>query len=317
MNLAQVKDKITKLINNYSTSGSLIPSTDANQLDYSLRYNSLIDIAQKEIATVKKIHKEKKISQNPIPTQLPNPAYSFDIVQHLDSDIVYSTIGTKAYTFKVDNIATIYVEEEINGVWTVLETINHTTPVEQFTEYKNLITASDSANKIRLRFSGLYPYNLRDVAMFKYAFPTASAIPKYQRYNLYTMPDDFYQLNKVVLKGNMANSQPYMNTADFYWEKRNIIAINYYNVGEYSIFYFAYPTTVTDTTLDTYDLEVDIEAQEAIPYYVVAHVLMDETGLYSTLLGIYQNKLANLDTKISNGPNIVENTMFSTTNRIF
>ena len=158
--------------------------------------------------------------------------------------------------------------------------------------------------------------------MFKYAFPTVSAIPLYQRYNLYTMPSNFYQLNKVVLKGNVSNSQQYQNTTDFYWEQRNVIAINYYNVGEYSISYFAYPQDITDLTANTYEFEVDIEAQEAIPYYAAAHVLMDEQGkkdVSNSLLAIYNNKLANLDTKLTTSNNGVENTLFSGagTNRLY
>lgn len=322
MNLLNCDDKIIKLINDYSNSGNITASTDPNRLDYSLRFRVLQDAAQKEIATIKKIHKEKKISQNPIPTQLLNPLYSFDVVQHLDTDISYTATSTKALTFKVDNVATIYIEEETStDVWEVQETINNST-VGEYTLYTRLVTASDTDNRIRLRFSGLYPYNLRDVAMFKYSFASVSAIPKYQRYNLYTMPSIFYQLNKVVLKGNVSNSQPYQNTADFYWEQRNVIAINYYNVGEYSVFYFAYPQDITDSTLNTYEFEVDIEAQEAIPYYVAAHVLMDEQGkanVSNKLLAIYNNKLANLDTKIAPGNNAVENTLFSGsgTNKLF
>jgi hypothetical protein len=314
MNLKQCTDKAIKLINEYSTSGTVTPDTDQNLLDYTLRFRILMDAAQKEIATIKKIHKVKKIVQNSIPSQLANPLYNFDVVQHLDTDKTYEAVGTKALTFKVDNVATMYIEEEIAGVWTEIEEINHTTPIGEFTEYKRLITATGPTNKIRLRFSGDYPYNIRDIAMFKYSFPSESAIPKYERYTLYEMPIDFYQLNKVVLKGNVVNSQQYQNTADFFWEKRNTIAIPYYNIGEYNVFYFAYPQTITDDTDDTYEFEIDLEAQEAIPYYVAAHVIMDEkSGMSSKLLALYQNKLANLDTKISNGSQAVENTLFAGT----
>lgn len=310
MNLGQVKDKTTKLINNYSNNGNLISPLDPNQLDYSLRYNSLIDIAQKEIAQIKKIHREKRISQNPIPTLLESPLYQFDVEQHLNVDLIYTGKGAKAYYFEVDNQAEIYIEEEIGGVWVILQMISHSSPVGEYTAYKGLINSS--GGNVRMRFSGNYVYNIRNRALYGYDFPTDDDVPDFTRYKRYFMPDDFYQLNKVILDGNVRESKTYHNTSDFFWEQRNVIALNYFNSGEYRIFYYAYPQNIDDDTDDSYELEVDIEAQEAIPYYVAAHVLMDETNLYTTLLTIYNNKLMNLDGKIANPPNAIENTMFST-----
>lgn len=323
MNLQELREKAIKLINFYSISGNIIPETDNSYLDYKLRINALTDIAQKEIATTaKRIRKQQKITQKPIASQLPNPLYNFDIVQHLDSDIIYSATGSKAYTFKVDNVSTVYIEESSNSgsTWTTLSTISHTTPLNQFTEYKGLITLSNTSNLARIRFSGNYPYNFRDVALFAYTFPNVSAIPQYQNYNLYTMPSDFYQLNKITLKGNRDDGNRYTPTADFYWEKRNVLAVNYYNVGEYVIDYYAYPTTINDSTSDLFELEIDIEAQEAIPYYVASHLMMDENGnINNKLYGIYQGKLSNLDDKVSNGSTSISNTLFSDTyaNRLF
>ncbi|MCK9218286.1 MAG: hypothetical protein M0P77_10290 [Firmicutes bacterium] len=307
MNLEQVKDKTIKLINNYSNSGNLISKNDPNYLDYSLRFNSLIDIAQKEIATVKKIHRVKNISQNPVPNLLENPLYQFDVEQHLDEDLTFEAKQGKAYYFEIDNVADVYVEEYDNG-WQVLEHISHTDPKGEYTAYKGLINAY---GKVRLRFSGDYVYNIKNRAIYGYSFLTDDDVPPFTRFNRYFMPDDFYQLNKVVFDGNWRESKTYHTTADFFWEQRNVIALNYYNVGAYSIFYFAYPKSIDDDTLDDYELEIDMEAQEAIPYYVAAHVLMDETSLYTTLLAMYNNKLANLDDRTANAPKAVENTMYS------
>lgn len=318
MNLTQADDKVVKLINYHSISGNVIDALDPNGLDYRLRFRVHYDTAQKEIAsTAKKIKKTHKISQNYIPNQLPGE--TFDIVQHLATDVICSAEGSRAYSFKVDNAATIYIEEEIAGVWTLLTTITHTTPVGYFTEYKGLITASSVANNIRLRFSGNYTYNIRDRALFAYSFTSAGTVPQYQRYTLYTMPTDFFQLNKVIFKGNPSAGFNYNPTADFYWEKRNVIAINYYNVGEYTIDYNAYPTTIDDTTIATTEFEIDIEAQEAIPFYVAAHMMLDENGnINNKLYTMYQGKVTNLDDKVSNGATSISNTLFtSTTEKLF
>jgi hypothetical protein len=311
--------KVLQTINYWSISGNLIDSTDPNRLDYTLRFRTHYDTCQKEIATTsKKIKKTYRVSQNYIPNQLSGD--TFDVVQYLATDLTYSATGSKAYSFKVDNVSTIYIEEETaEDTWTTLSTISHTTPVGYFTEYTGLITASDTDNDIRIRFSGSYPYNIRDIALFAYSFPSAGTIPQYQRYRLYNMPSDFFQLNKIIFKGNPSDGYSYNPTADFYWEKRNVLAINYFNVGEYTIDYNAYPTDIDDNTLTTYEFEIDVEAQEAIPFYVASHMMLDENGnINNKLYTMYQGKLANLDDKVSNGATSISNTLFtSTTNKLF
>jgi hypothetical protein len=118
------------------------------------------------------------------------------------------------------------------------------------------------------------------------------------------MPTVYYQMEKVEY-----DEKPVQWRA----RGRNKITVNKLTTFPIDVFYFAYPQDITDSTLGTYEFEIDTEAQEAIPYYVAAHMLMDESNLYATLLGIYNNMLANLDTKIANSPNGVQNSLFSAT----
>lgn len=316
MNIGEVKDKAIKYINYYSVSGNIVSSSDPSYLDYSLRMNSLIDTAQKEIATTaKSIRKQTKISQNPITSQICNTDEAFDIEQHLDEDITYEATGSRAYTFKVDNVADIYIEQSSDEgtTWTLISTVNHLTPTGYFTEYKGLIIPASLTNLVRLRFSGSYIYNFRDIALFAYTFPNSGVIPQYRSYNLYTMPSDFYKLIKVTFKGSVADSNNYNHNPQFYWEQSNILALNYYSIVEATIDYKAMPTTITDSTLDSVSLEIDTEAQEAIPYYVAAHLMMDENGnINNKLYAIYQGKISNLDDSIKNGQTNIKNTLFRT-----
>lgn len=181
MDLTKCDEKIIKIINNWSNSGNLISATDPNMLDYSLRFRTLQDAAQKEIATIKKIQKLTTI---------------------LETGIVITTAS--------------FVE--------------------------------------------------------------------------ITMPTDYYQMKEVEY-----------DESPIQWRTRgrNKITVNKLTTFPIDVFYYAYPQDITDATLVTYNFEIDIEAQEAIPYYVAAHVLMDESNLFATLLGIYQNKLANLSDSIT------------------
>jgi hypothetical protein len=314
INLLQADDKVIKLINFYSISGNVIATTDPNYLDYSLRFRGLYDTCQKSIATTaKSIRKTKKISQYPIVNQLSGQAKTFDIVQHLAGDIIYSATGSRAYCFKVDNISSVYIEEETSvGVWGVLNTITHTAPTLEFTEYKGLINPSNVANSIRIRFSGSYIYNIRDIAMFAYTFPSAGVIPSYSEYNLYTMPTDFYKLNKLISKGSPSLGDIYNPSTPFYWEDSNVLAVKYDYVGEFTVDYSAYPATIDDVTVNTYDFEVDTDAVEAIPYYVASMMMMHENpSIGNKLFALYQGMVMNLDNNVPTGQKTVTNTLFS------
>ena len=322
MNYAEARLKTIRLLNQYSNAGNLIPSSDGNTLDFTLRFPTLFDACQKEIATTAKyIHRVKRISQNPIPNLLPTPLYTFNILQHLATDLVdMAAIEAKSYYFEVDGVADIYIEEQTSpGVWTNLATIHNTTPKGQYSVYKGFTGVVDPTHTVRVRFSGSYPYNIRNRALFAYLFPTTDDIPNYVKYVQYTMPSDFYMLNRVVQKGN---TMLYTNTVDWQFEGRNVVAVNYFLIGEIDVFYYAYPATIDDTVADAYIFEIDEEAAQAMPYYVASQCLIDDPinkSVSDKLYAMYQGKLANLVNAVTQGSTTVKNSMFTGdgTNKLF
>jgi hypothetical protein len=290
MNLGEAKQKALSLMAEYSVDGVLTP--DGDNADYLNRMNRFADISQKEIAQVKKIHSKFSISQNPIKSQI-GLLKGFEIQQRLDKDIVYEFYKTKSYYFEVDNVATIYIEENVSGVWTVLQTINNTAK-RQFTSHKGLISASNPNNQIRLRFSGTYPYNIRHIAMYEYSFPTVEDVPDYIPYVKYQVPSDFMELQKVI---QTTETRQYREMIDYYWEGKRTFVVNYYYNGQFDIHYYRYPTPITKDTPDDYEFEVDVEGQEAIPFFLAARAIMDENQtLAIQLLNEYQVKISRLFT---------------------
>lgn len=320
MILLEMKKRSIKLANNFSSGGNVISLSDPNQMDFVLKINSLCDDAQKEIATTaKKISAVMRLSQYPVVNALPSPIYMFDIVEHTTQDISYIAQGAKAYYFEVDNVADIYIEEQVNGVWQALPTPIHlqqlTKPTGYSTGFKGFIVALNASNNIRIRFSGNYEYRIRYIALYTSNFNTLADIPPYTRYNLYPMPDDYFELKPegITFKGNQSDGYPYQKTADYYWEYdstgKSVIAINYYNKGEYMIPYYRYPTTIDDSTLDTYNFELDTEAQRLIPYYVAGNLLLsDDIAVATMLLNQYQTMLARLQNTDIYGIETIENT---------
>lgn len=305
MKLGEAKTKAIKYINEYSNNGNLISTT--TNADYLLRMNDLANAAQMEIATVRKIQASFSISQNPIINQL-GLLQGFDEIQHLGSDNTTTVaVGSKSYYFEVDRQCTVYIEEQINNVWTILSTITVPSTVTTFASYKGLITPSSALNNVRIRFSGAYPYNIRNRALYAYTFPTANDVPDYRPFVKYDMPADFMELKKVTQE---TDPRQYTSLKDYRWEGIRTFVVNYYQTGSFRIEYYKYPTVIDSTTDDNTSFEVDLVAQEAIPYYIGAHVMIGENpGISTLLLNLYQSKLGNMSNIDSTNMPLTKNAM--------
>lgn len=282
----------------YSNDGVLIP--DGENADYLLRMNRFADQAQKELATIKKIHATYQITQNPIRNLL-GLLQGFDLKQHLNEDLTDTqAIGAKSYYFEVDRQAEVYIEEQVNGVWTELKHITVPATVREFIPYKGNLNLFNSNNAVRIRFSGQYPYNIRNRALYPYNFPTDNDVPDYKPYVKYQMPADFMEFNTIVHEGD---TRVYRNQFQFYWEGKRTLVLNYYDQGSFTVHYFRYPSDITQQTPDTYEFEIDIDAQELIPFYLAAHALMDEDMARAIqFLNEYENKkrLLSMDERLGN-----------------
>ena len=233
MNLGQIRDLSLKLINSYSADGQPLPLSDT--ADFRLACNDFINTAYFKAIQYDHIEAIFSITQNPVPNLL-NVYTSFNLVQHLDEDITVSATGAKSYYFEVDYPAQVYIEESIDGVWTNLATIV-VTGITSFTPYSGLITPSNVANTVRIRFSGSYPYNIRRTALYGYTFASASDVPKFQPYVSYPLPADYISLNKIVQN---SDDRLHQTVIDYSIEKRNLV-INYFYKGSFDVYYFKRP----------------------------------------------------------------------------
>lgn len=308
MNFGESKDKAIKLINEWSNKGAL--TTAAKNADYLLRFPDAAQAAQVEIASVKKIHAVYNFSHKPINPQ-GGLLSGFDEVQFLLTDNTATTgVGSKSYYFEVDRQCTVYIEEETTtDVWTILSTITVPNTVTTFTAYKGLITPSDTDNNVRIRFSGLYPYTIRNRALWAYTFETAEDVPDYRPYVKHALPASAMEIKKIIRETDV---RQYGIQTDYFVEGKTTVVVNYYLSGSFRVEYFQYPTTIDSTTDDDFDFELDQEAQELIPYYMAASVLMDdkETRSFGIIrLNEYQSKLANLSSTDNTNSSLTQNSM--------
>lgn len=291
MNLGEAKEKAFKLIKKYSDAGEIIDATDEAHQDYLLRMNDLADDAQQEIARFIKIPAVYSITQWPDDNLLGLTAFDMERYEP-GTDLIKAGTGAKAYYFEVDRPATVHIEEEIAGVWTNLTTVT-VTGITKFTAYKANITPSDSENSVRMRFTGTYPYTVRNRALFKYSYATDGDVPAYKPFVPYTLPTDFMEFDKIMRWYDQRQYELF--TGDYRYTGKKTIEINWFINGQLDIHYFKLPATIDATTLDSYEFEIDQNAQNLIPYYIAAHLIMHEKQNIGVFLKQqYDNKLVNL-----------------------
>lgn len=314
MNLGEVKNRALKLAAQYSNGGVTVSSGD--NADYILRGNTFVDQAQKEVATMAKIHAKYSFSQNSI-DPLNGKFYGFYLKQFLPGADLVDIQGANGQSFytEIDRPCSIYIEESSNGLnwssvssvsWITESTTGTSNPIvvsgiSSFTAYRGIITPSNATNLVRLKITGNYPANRRNTAIWSVPFASPSDVPIYNDRVEYTIPDTYWmEFNKIV---HRTDNQIYEQMVDFSSIGRKTFAVNYFYTGSFDVWYFKVPNDITDLTLDSTELEVyPGMPQECIAYYVAAHYLMDEQpSLGTLLLNEYQSKLSNLKTQINTG----------------
>ena len=297
MNLGQIKDMALQLIDEYSSNGELISGAD--NADVLNKMTNLANAAQAQISEFAKIRAVHEIVQYPINNLL---GESYDIHQHTGEDLEYeSDTPAKAYYFEVDGEATVYVEELSSG-WQVLETINVPGTVAGFTAYKGLINASNPNNKTRLRFSGSYPYNTRNRALYEFAFSSADKVPAYQEEVKYDLPSDFWQLENILFLST--NSKRFTEFIHYTFRDGTLFIPRSFK-GEFRVNYFKKPVALVE---DADVPEIDSKYHHLIAQYVAAMVLVSrgETSKGTQLRNFYEVELYRINGDDGSGPGYIK-----------
>jgi len=311
--LSEVKNRILKVMNEYSVAGEVISSTDENALDYLLRMNSLIDMEQRKIATTsRKISKCLRFTQYP----LTNYVNTTGITRYTGTALYFGgSTSIKSYSLQVDGSCTVDVEESVDGItYTTLDTTAVTiTTFGQFDTVRGNITPTTDYY-VRLKVSGTYDFNIGTVALYSATFPLDSDVPLYDDYIAKTLPADFYNIDYILTGDN----NDYRPLIDFVVEGRTILMIPFNTNGEVRVFYWAYPTAISDTTLDTITLDIEDDAIDAL-VYGVALELVDETSseLYQRIKSKYDFYLSTLNNTITRSVQVKQRLFGKSRNRFF
>jgi hypothetical protein len=224
----------------------------------------------------KYITKDIEITQNPIDNIMSQPLYKMNVYSYPKEIIPCEAVGAKAYYFEVDNTATI--EIKVDGV--VVETINNTVK-GQFTAYKKKVS-NPLGKPVTINFTGLYPYQYRNIALYDVEFESDSDVWDYvseKRYDMRTLVTDFYRLKDIIYQGGF-NEVRYEKTSSYHQEGDSIIVLGGLNKGCWRVYYYAYPQQITPTTPDNTVMSLDPEVAALLPTYIASELLMeDEPGM--------------------------------------
>ncbi|MBS4200280.1 hypothetical protein KHA93_11625 [Bacillus sp. FJAT-49732] len=117
-------------------------------------------------------------------------------------------------------------------------------------------------------------------------------------YFKYDLPDDFKDHRYINLNDERFSAYRIENRKLFL---RKGIA------GEFEHFYFKYPQELSKSTEDTYEFEVELHAQQLIPYFIGGMLMQDENSMMSDrLLNLYYSKLANISKRNDDYPNYIQ-----------
>lgn len=304
MTYGDAKETALQLVNQYSNGGVVIPASDGNTLDYTLKFPKYFDACQKEIATTKgRIPAVESISLMTVPSLLAGDFYSPELFLGTDLTDMCGT-GALAYTFEADNPGTHYVEEYINGVWTQKAIINVANS-GAFQTYHGLITPTNTMDLVRIRHSGTTPYQVQNRALYACTFSSAATVPPWTTLFLHTLPADFWRMNKA-LDGNQ-QSVPWLNRGS------DQIAFERSITGGVDVYYWKMPATIADDVDDSYEFEIPEEAAQAMPFGVAAMALRLDLSQFDNaniLMSQYQQKVGNLLTQPVGGSKGAKNTLF-------
>ena len=152
-----------------------------------------------------------------------------------------------------------------------------------FIDYKGLIP-NPLGEKVEIIFTSDYPMALKNVAMYSATWETDEEVQAYGekvKYRLKELAEDFYQLDSTDFYYE-GNSNPYTQTKEFWQEGNTVLVLNRDQIGNFTIYYKAYPEQITIDTEDEYELPIDEEVAVLLPLYMASQLYKDDDNGIAT-----------------------------------
>lgn len=210
-------------------------------------------------------------------------------IKNLVSDEIANAIHEFAdtYSYQVDDGASYYFEVSGTGTCNIyvdgslVDTL--TIDTVGYEPIKGLV-ANPSHDPVKIEFITSYPMGLKNVAVYKESFVDADHVVPFTdkvKYDLTALAEDFYMIDPQGIYYEGAY-QKYLQTADFYQEGTHTLVLDRDMIGNFTIYYRAYPVHITADTEDTYELPLDPEVYVLLPLYMASQLYKDDDNGIAT-----------------------------------
>ena len=230
---------------------------------------------------------------------------TFSSIEKLE-DLTFEATDSKSYYFEADGNGFAYIEK-YNGEadeWSIFSTINLSS-TGAFVAYKGFIKEGGNfvSGNIRIRFTGDYIYNVRNVALYRHLFSdNANDIPAFQSYTRYDMKDlvdDFLALCCPPIQEDAKNR---VLNQEYEIEGNSVILIPYGNKGEYKVLYERNPARleVQEDSVEESETEIDLDEElcTLLPILIAAYVWIDDEPEKSQYyMNLYRERAADIERK--------------------
>lgn len=221
------------------------------------------------------IVKPLQITHNPVANQLRS-----------DSRLIQIESGEKS--FEADGSRSFYLQASGKGEIEVF--VNGTSQIlipfdnkQGFKEFRgNLLNPNKHPVKLTVRSD--YPMALKNVALYSAMWETDAEVQEYGekvKYRLRDLVPDFYMLDTTDIYYE-GNDNPYTQTQEFWQEGNTVLVLNREQIGNYTVYYKAYPEQITLDTDDTYEMPIDEEVAVLLPLYMASQLYKDDDNALST-----------------------------------
>lgn len=216
-------------------------------------------------------------------------------IKNLVADAIANPIHefSDSYSYQADEGQSFYFECSGTGTCEIYvdDVLYDTLTIENkgYEAFKGLITNTEK-KPVKFTFTTSYPMGVKNTAIYKESFSDADEVVPFAKkikYDLKALAPDFYMIDPQGIYYEGAN-QTYLQTSDFYQEGTKTLVLDRDMIGNFTVYYRAYPEQITAETEDTYELPIDPEVYALLPLYMASQLYKDDDQGIATS---YRNEL--------------------------
>ena len=210
------------------------------------------------------------------------------------------------YTFSADGGHSYYFECAGTGTYKIYigDTAGEDIEIETvgYEPFKGLIENPTNL-PVRIEITTSYPMGLKNIAIYEQTFLDDDHVVPFTdkvKYDMTALAPDFYMIDPQGIYYEGAY-QTYLQTTDFYQEGTKTLVLDSNMIGNFTIYYRAYPEQFTKDTLDDYELPIDPEVYALLPLYMASQLYKDDDNGIATS---YRNEFEVGFERLTNSANL-------------